>query len=101
MSVMSFDFEKITPCGGNCSDCEKLLTGECKGCLSTDGKCVKMWEGECRIFRCCRENKVLFCGLCSKFPCDYISKTIVEWNKDGIENLSQAAKEYKAGRIDG
>lgn len=50
------DFSKITPCGGNCETCGFFHDGGCTGCRESGGKCVKMWENGCAIFKCCEEH---------------------------------------------
>ena len=66
------DFSRITPCGENCEGCEHKISGEGKGCLETEGKCVKMWDKECYVFQCCKRHNVPFCGLCANFPCGWL-----------------------------
>lgn len=73
------DFSKITPCGENCSVCVHKTAGQCRGCLETDGKCVKMWENECYVFNCCKKHNVPFCGLCGDFPCKWLAEE-GSWN---------------------
>ena len=92
---MEFDFDKITPCGGDCSGCEYLINDQCKGCLATDGKCVHMWENGCSIYECCKKNKVKFCGLCGSFPCENFYK-ITQWDKDAEERHRLAAEIYRS-----
>lgn len=89
------DFEKITPCGENCDHCRFLSSGECKGCRETDGGCIKMWENGCRIFACCKEHNVHFCGICPEFPCDWLVGKIGEWNPQGIDNLRVLAEQFR------
>lgn len=92
---MSIDFSKITPCGGNCTDCKYFVDGECKGCLSTKGKCIKMWGNRCEIFACCEKHNAKFCGLCPNFPCDLLENTITQWDEQGIQNLHKLKEEYE------
>lgn len=91
---MNFDFDKITPCSGDCSGCRHFLDKECEGCLKTDGKCVKMWEKGCSIYDCCKKNSVKFCGLCANFPCEDFYK-IAQWDKDALERHKEAAEKYR------
>ena len=91
---MNFDFDKITPCGGDCTGCRHFLDKECEGCLKTDGKCVKMWEKGCSIYDCCKKNSVKFCGLCANFPCKDFYK-ITQWDKDAFERHKEAAEKYR------
>lgn len=76
---MNTDFSKITPC---------------VGCRENGGKCVKMWENECRIFKCCEEHDAFFCGLCRDFPCEYIKSKVAEWDKNGVYKLKELAEEF-------
>ncbi len=89
------DFSKITPCGGNCSECNHFNNNECEGCVKSGGKCVHMWENGCKIFECCQSHNVKFCGLCEIFPCEYIISKLGEWDKDGIAKQSRLANEFK------
>lgn len=87
------DFEYITPCGGDCRSCEHY-NSDCAGCRSNGGKCVGMWENGCRIFECCQQHNALFCGICGKFPCEWLKDKIGEWDKGGIDRLGRLAEEY-------
>lgn len=88
------DFSRITPCGGNCSECEKLTSGKCAGCLKSGGKCIAMWENDCDIFSCCQRHNAKFCGICDEFPCGFIEKTVSEWDADGIKRLKVLSDEF-------
>jgi len=90
---MEFDFDKITPCGGDCSDCQYFLSKECEGCLKTGGKRAKMWESSCSVYDCCKRNGVKFCGLCVNFPCGDFYK-ITQWDKDALNKHKEAAEKY-------
>ncbi|MDE6725509.1 MAG: DUF3795 domain-containing protein [Ruminiclostridium sp.] len=89
------DFSKITPCGGNCTDCGHFISGECKGCLSKEGRCVTLWNGGCEIFACCKRHNVKFCGLCGDFPCHWLQNKIGQWDKDGIKKLKELKEIYE------
>lgn len=89
------NFSKITPCGGNCEMCGFFHDGGCKGCRDNGGKCVKMWEDGCAIFKCCEEHGAYFCGICWEFPCEYIKNKLAEWDKNGVYKLTQLAREYR------
>ncbi|MDE7302050.1 MAG: DUF3795 domain-containing protein [Oscillospiraceae bacterium] len=91
---MDTDFSTVTPCGGNCGDC-KHFGAECEGCFANGGKCVHMWENGCRVFRCCDEHNVRFCGLCGEFPCDYVKDNLPKWDKDAIGRLERLGAEYR------
>lgn len=85
------DFLKITACGGCCGDCEHFKKEECGGCIATDGKCIHMWQGNngvCKVFSCCKNHGVSFCGLCNEFPCKWLEEWFNSWNQDGIANLA-------------
>ena len=88
------DFSELTPCGGCCNSCEFKKKGECQGCRVTHESCVKLWDNGCRIYKCCEEHGVYFCGLCGEFPCKWLSETIVLWDSDGIRRLSELRDEY-------
>lgn len=92
---METDFSKITPCGEDCEQCGFFHDGGCKGCRENGGKCVKMWESECRIFKCCEEHGAYFCGICWEFPCEYIKSKLAEWDKNGVYRLKQLAEEFR------
>lgn len=92
---MGTDFSKITPCGGDCSGCKHFTGGECEGCLANGGVCVSMWENGCGIFKCCERHGVKFCGLCSEFPCKWITEKLGEWDSSGIEKQKRLAEEYR------
>ena len=92
---MSMDLSKITPCGGNCTDCQHFISGECKGCLSEEGRCVTLWKQGCEIFACCKGHNVRFCGLCGEFPCEWLENKIGQWDKDGIMKLRDLKEKYE------
>ena len=87
------DFANITACGGDCTGCEHYKSGECVGCNSNGGICVKLWSSECSLCKCCREHNVRFCGVCDDFPCGLLKITLT-WDKDGIENLKRLGEIY-------
>lgn len=90
---MEYNFDTITPCGGDCSDCEHFLGKECLGCLTNEGSRAKLWGSECLIFACCKKHKVRFCGLCGEFPCKE-SDRIQEWDKDNMNKQRHMAEAY-------
>lgn len=93
------DFSKLTPCGGYCEDCNSFNNGECKGCLETEGKCIHMWQeskGVCKVYACCKEKAIDFCGLCGDFPCVWLKNWFDTWNKAGVNNLIRIKDEYNA-----
>ncbi len=90
----NIDFSLITPCGENCSGCEKKRTGICQGCIESGGLC-KEWEGSggCPIFKCAVEHEVKFCGLCNEFPCDFLVNKVV-WNPNIVEEHNELVSKY-------
>lgn len=92
---MTVDFSRVTACGGSCTNCPKKQSGICPGCIEADGY-VPEWadSGRCRIHACVKKNGVLFCGLCSEFPCDKLPD-IIHWEPDCIEKLSALRKQYQ------
>lgn len=92
------DFTKITPCGGCCDDCGHKENSNCAGCIVNGGKCIHMWQesdGVCKVYKCCSAHNVMFCGLCTDFPCGWLAKWFEGWNKNGIEKLKRLRYEYK------
>lgn len=91
----SIDFSSITACGGCCDGCKKKTDGQCKGCIEEDGY-VSEWaeSGRCKVHTCAREHNVEFCGLCSAFPCNEITK-LIHWNPDIVEHQTMLARKYK------
>lgn len=87
------DFKNITPCGENCASCEHLISGECHGCKTTEGRCVKMWDDGCYVFACCGEHNVPFCGLCREFPCEWLV-TKGNWSGRIVEHQILLADQY-------
>ncbi|MBP0955920.1 MAG: hypothetical protein J5997_00985 [Oscillospiraceae bacterium] len=97
---MNTDFYELTPCGGNCTGCEHFCSGECKGCIQSGGKCVKMWDKGCDIYKCCQSHGVTFCGICGEFPCKWLKETICRWEEKGIERLQSLGEEHKKQHMD-
>ncbi|UCH57569.1 MAG: DUF3795 domain-containing protein [Candidatus Bathyarchaeota archaeon] len=61
--------ELATPCGLYCGSCRYYMVEECRGCGSED-------RPDCRLFKCCREEKELwFCTQCDDFPCENLKKS--------------------------
>lgn len=89
------DFSKVTYCGGDCSECKHYIEKACEGCVKTGGECVKMWQNRCEIAKCCIENGVRFCGLCERFPCEWLKNKITQWDASGIEKLQVLAEAYR------
>ncbi|UCE39711.1 MAG: DUF3795 domain-containing protein [Thermoplasmata archaeon] len=86
------DFEKLTaPCGLPCFECIVYLAGYsdelkklvatvlqipeencvCQGCRAEKGMCGPL-PVSCHVYPCAQEKKVLTCGDCEDFPCDYL-----------------------------
>lgn len=88
------DFSQITACGECCEGCGKKTSGQCKGCIGSDGHCEEWAQsGGCPIHKCAREHGVQFCGLCGAFPCRWLKEKIV-WNPNAIEHLAELARQY-------
>jgi len=89
------DFSNITACGENCTGCKKKIDGSCKGCIESDGQCEE-WAGSggCPIHKCTRENGVPFCGLCRKFPCEWLVNKVV-WRPDVVGELTALSNLYR------
>ena len=91
---MNIDLSTITACGECCTGCKKKLSGECPGCIESDGH-VPEWagSGRCRIHACAREHGVQFCGICGEFPCSDLP-SMISWNPDIVEHLTRLREEY-------
>lgn len=93
---INVDFCRLTPCGSDCRRCRFHKLGECMGCLKSEGKCVSLWHNGCKIFACCSEHEVSFCGLCPEFPCKWLSDNMSKWDKYGIFRLGELKKELES-----
>ena len=91
----TIDFSTVTACGECCTDCQKRVSGVCKGCIEADGY-VPEWagSGRCKVHACTREHNVQFCGICDKFPCQELT-SVIHWNPNIVEHLSTLAKQYR------
>lgn len=47
-----------------------------------------------KLFSCCKEHDVSFCGLCNEFPCNWLKSWFDGWNKNGIERLINLKNKY-------
>lgn len=59
-------------CGMPCTLCTRYRTNgksKCPGC-SHDG----YYTEPCKVYRCCKENKIVHCGLCEDLPCVKLGK---------------------------
>lgn len=59
-------------CGMPCALCTRYRTNgksRCPGC-SHDG----YYTEPCKVYRCCKEKKVVQCGMCEEFPCIRLGK---------------------------
>ena len=94
--MKKIDFSTITACGECCVGCKKKEEGLCEGCIETDGHC-KEWaqSGQCPIYKCAKEHRVQFCGLCNEFPCEDLPQKI-HWNPNAVEHLIELAKAYRS-----
>lgn len=90
----NIDFITITACGECCVGCKKKDDGICKGCIESDGHCEEWAHSKgCPIYKCAKEHKIQFCGLCKEFPCDWLVEKIV-WRENVVEELTQLASKY-------
>ena len=60
------DATLLGKCGFYCGACPTYIEKNCKGCIE------EHVEGDCYSRDCVLNNKLDFCGQCSKFPCDEI-----------------------------
>ncbi|WP_170215566.1 DUF3795 domain-containing protein [Mesoaciditoga lauensis] len=75
--------ELVAPCGIYCGGCRNYILGNCKGCK--DATTTK-----CRIYKCCKERGMEFCGYCELFPCELhyskdaaiYSVTFLDWKRN-------------------
>ncbi len=90
----NIDFTKITACGECCVGCSKKDSGICKGRIESDGHCEEWAQSQsCPIYKCAKEHRVQFCGLCKEFPCDWLVPKIV-WKPNMVDELTQLANLY-------
>ncbi len=89
------DFSRVTACGECCDGCAKYREKTCPGCIEAHGN-VPEWResGGCPIHKCAARHGVRFCGLCVRFPCEWLKNKIV-WNPRAIEHLAQLAEDLK------
>ena len=92
---MGIDFSQVTPCGGSCTGCEHYASKKCAGCLVTKGECLKLGH-PCRVYKCCDDRNIKFCGLCDEYPCEFMEKKITAWDPNAIERGRLLAHEYKS-----
>lgn len=89
------DFSKITACGECCFGCKKKEDGICEGCIESDGYCKEWAQSKgCPIYKCAKQHKVQFCGLCFEFPCKWLVEKAT-WNPNIVDDLTELAKKYK------
>ena len=94
---METDFSQVTPCGGSCTGCEHYVYKKCEGCLVTKGVCLKLGlDHVCRVYKCCDDRNIKFCGLCEEYPCEFMEKKITAWDPNAIERGKILAAEYKS-----
>ena len=69
---------ELAPCGVYCGACPSF-NKTCLGCPSeskTNQKRTSKWG--CKIRTCCYEEKnIPFCGDCTQFPCDVLTKKLI------------------------
>ncbi len=91
----NIDFTTITACGECCVGCKKKEKGICRGCIESDGHCEEWARSKgCPIYKCAKEHKVQFCGICEEFPCNGL-KTKIHWRPNVIEELRELAELYR------
>ncbi len=94
------DFTKITACGESCVGCERKADLTCEGCIETDGHCWAWKEsGQCVVHKCAKGHGVQFCGLCSLFPCDDLTRKI-HWNPNVVAHLTHLRDAYTIKKPD-
>lgn len=79
-------------CGMPCALCTRYRTNgnsRCPGC-SHDG----YYTEPCKVYRCCKEKKMIQCGLCEEFPCERLGKM-----GDFSDLSTNHAKERNSRRI--
>lgn len=79
----------LAPCGLYCGECLGFQEGQCGGCFSRKGLCLK-YSKVCKIYDCCILKKNLkFCFECPKFPCLKLKRffNTHEWFKEIVSNL--------------
>lgn len=79
-------------CGMPCALCTRYRTNgksKCPGC-SRDG----YYTESCKVYRCCKEKKIIQCGLCEDFPCVRLGKMA-----DFSDLNTNHAKERNSTRI--
>ncbi len=91
---MKYTFDSY--CGLNCANCKHKESGECSGCIASNGK---PFHGECEIANCAKKKDKRFCGECEDIPCQILKKhTFDEQNGDN-ENRIQRCKEIKRNMV--
>ena len=92
--MLNDNFDFVTPCGECCTGCKKKDSEWCQGCIESDGNC-KEWtqSGGCPIFMCAKQHNVIFCGLCTEFPCAFLVETVT-WNPNIIQRQIQLTQLY-------
>lgn len=79
-------------CEMPCALCTRYRTNgksRCPGC-SHDG----YYTEPCKVYRCCKEKKMIQCGLCEDFPCERLGKM-----GDFSDLSTNHAKERNSRRI--
>jgi hypothetical protein len=113
--IVMQDESMVAPCGIDCSKCtifiaahdpvaaEKLAEEwrstwqpdaqadwfQCKGCRGDRSVC---WSGDCRIYKCCAEEKKQdSCSQCTEFPCKMLENWAGEYenHRQAFENLKK------------
>lgn len=69
---------ELAPCGVFCGACPSF-NKTCLGCASESKKQKRTSKWNCRIRKCCYEEKETdFCGYCVQFPCDEVNKKLID-----------------------
>ena len=67
----------LAPCNIFCNACPSF-NKTCQGCQSTNTQQKRTSKWGCQIRQCCYNVKnLLFCAQCKQFPCDTITKKLI------------------------
>ena len=70
--------KELAPCGVFCATCPSF-DKSCNGCSSENKKQKRKSKWNCKIRKCCYEEKNLdYCGYCSIFPCEKINNKLIK-----------------------
>ncbi len=69
--------DALAPCGIFCNACPSF-NKTCLGCPSENTHQKRTSKWGCQIRNCCYTDKnLMFCGQCNQFPCDTITKKLI------------------------